>query len=114
MNWTLPELSFIDTAVPSADAVVAAWEEDADPSCTELCKQVAHGGCIFHRKFLLVDTIRCVDRLWDVRLTQHVVEPREKHVIQGWLVAGERLMQPDAGAVVDVRVGYAIAVRAAC
>lgn len=70
--------SLVDHAVPRADDGVTAREEDADATCAELCEQVAHAHRILvQRDGLLAFSVRRGDRLLDVRIAEHVVEPNE-------------------------------------
>src|SRR6266702_1706494 len=84
-------------AVPTANAVVAAREKDADTTRTELCKQVAQGRRIFQREIQLFITVRDANCLRDFLLVENVVEPLEESVARSWLVFPYRQMA--AGAV---------------
>src|SRR6266702_5013103 len=93
-----------------ADATVAAWEEDASATRTELREQVAQGRCILQWEIFLVVTIRNTDRLRDDRLGYDVVEPHQESVARSWFVASRyhQHLAADAVEVVRCRVRYGL------
>ena len=80
-------------AVPRADAIVTAREENADATRTKFCEQVAYGRRILYREIVLVSSKRNADRLRDLLNILHVEqegEPHEKTVAPDWLAGFER------------------------
>ncbi len=82
------DFSIFILTISIADAVVTAPEEDAGATYAEHCEQSAQGLRIFQRAIFLVRTVRRSDRLWDLRLGEHVLEPLKEHVARGWLAIG--------------------------
>ena len=68
-------------AVPHTDSTIAAREEDADATRTELCEQFTHVRRIVDRDSLLVVSVPHSDRLWYIRLVKHVVKPIEERLV---------------------------------